>query len=143
MRKELFLTCLAILLWVLIFMWLGRAYGNIDLWAVMLIGATLIAFFGLLGLPGGIAPDGSIKESRVRLAIAGSLIIIYLVYFGSVVYLDDSPKGVDGKTVESFAETMMPTLTNLLTVTISFYFGATAAIEVADAVSKKKKGNKP
>lgn len=142
MRKQLFLTCLVILLWVLLFMWLGRAYGNIDLWALMLIGATLIAFFGLLGLPNGTTADGSIKESRVRLAIAGSLVIIYLVYFGSVVYLDASPQEVDGKAVEGFAETMMPTLTNLLTVTISFYFGATAAIEVADAVSKKKK-NKP
>ena len=134
--KSLFLTGVAVISWIALFLWLGRKYQVIDFWAIMLIGSAVITFFSFLGLPGNVDKNGAFRESRIRLAIAGTLIIAYLVYFGSVVYL---VPGVDksGKEIETFARNVLPTLTNLLMVTISFYFGSTAAIEIAGSLSKK------
>jgi hypothetical protein len=95
----------------------------------MLIGAALLTFFGFLQLPGTIDENGAFRESQIRLAIAATLVVAYLVYFGSAVYLEPVMK--DGNRVHTFAEDLFPTLTNLLTITISFYFGSTAAIEIA------------
>jgi len=138
-KSKLILTCIVILVWVILFTSLAKYYGALNFWALMLIGASAIAFFAILALPGGIAPDGTIKESRIRFAIAGSLMVVYLVYFGSVAYLDYVAKDAQDGATETFAITIMPTLSNLLMVTVSFYFGSTAAIEIANTVSKRNK----
>ena len=139
-EKTIFVVCVVVISWIIVFMWLGRTYkgqGNVDFWAIMLIGSAVITFFAFLGLPGNVDENGAFRESRIRLAVTATLIITYLVYFGSVVYL--SPE-VDegGKIVNTFAQDLLPTLTNLLMVTISFYFGSTAAIEIAGSLSKRR-----
>lgn len=132
-RLGLFLTCIILIAWVILFYTLNFYYNGVDYWALMLIGAAIVTFFGLLALPGGISKDGSILESRIRFAVTGCLIIVYLVHFGSIVYDDNLLKEDSG----SFAISTISTFSNLLVVVISFYFGSTAAIEIADTVSKK------
>ncbi len=134
--KKIFLISIVVISWVALFLWLGRKYGAIDFWAIMLIGAAVITFFAFLGLPGNVDENGAFRESRIRLAIVATLIIAYIVYFGSVVYLDSSLNNNE-KGIDTFARDLLPTLTNLLMVTISFYFGSTAATEIAASLSKK------
>nr|CAP48589.1 putative integron gene cassette protein [uncultured bacterium] len=128
---------LMVMVWVTVFLIWGRENESRDLWGLMFIGAALITFFGFLAIPGSSSESGAFQESRIRLAIAAALIVGYLVYFGSVVYLDPEIDQETGKVIQTFATEMLPTLTNLLTVTISFYFGSTAAIEVAGKLSQK------
>jgi len=135
--RGIFFTFLAVICWIALFMWLGQHSEGHDIffWAIMLIGSSVITFFAFLGLPGNVI-NGSFSESRIRLAITATLIITYLVYFGSVVYLgSDVPES--GKRIASFAKDLLPTLTNLLMVTISFYFGSTAGIKIAEILKTK------
>ncbi len=134
--KRLFFTCFIVIAWIILFYLLNFFYSEVNFWAIMLIGASIITFFGLLGLPGGITTNGTLVEAKIRFAITGSLVIVYLVYFGSVVYLHKDAQNEDDLTIGSFASTMIPTLSNLLMVVVSFYFGSTAAIEIANTVSK-------
>ncbi len=133
-RSRISLIGIVVMVWVVPFLWLGRRYGAIDLWGIMLIGAALVTFFGMLQMPGSVDENGIFRESQIRLAVAATLIVTYLVYFGSVVYLAPS---------ETFGRDLLPSLTNLLMVAISFYFGSTAAIEIADSLSKKAKSKDP
>ena len=130
------ITLLAILViaWVGFFTWLGRRLDMVDWWALGLIGAALFTFFGLL--IGSIDQNGALRESQIRLAITATLIVIYVVYFGTSVYFI-AERNERGEPLPSFAKDLLPTLTNLLMVSISFYFGSTAAIEIAKTLSKK------
>lgn len=144
-RAKLIFIFIIVMLWIAIFLLLGRGLNSMysrDLWGLMFIGAALITFFGFLQLPGNVDVNGSFQESRIRFAIAATLIVAYLVYFGSVVYLGPDLDKETGEKLPTFAEDMLPTLTNLLTITISFYFGSTAAIEVADKLSQNKDSSK-
>jgi hypothetical protein len=134
--RRITLLCIIIILWVALFLWLGRHYEWRDYWALMLIGAALFTFFGILQLPANTDEKGAFSESRIRLAISATLTVSYLVYLGSVVYLDPV-LNAQGNRVPTFADDLFPTLTNLLTVTISFYFGSTAAIEIAGSRPRK------
>lgn len=141
LNKRIIFIFIIVIVWIATFLWLGRVFGSRDLWGLMLIGAALITFFGFLQLPGSTNENDTFQESRIRLAIAATLIVAYLVYFGSVIYLDPEKDKETNKVVKTFAEDMLPTLTNLLTITLSFYFGSTAAIEVAGKLSQNNDSN--
>ena len=134
--KKMVLIGIAVVSWVALFLWLGRTTGTRDFWAMMLIGAAAITFFGFLGLPGNIDDKGAFRESRIRLSITGTLLIVYLIYFGSIVYLQPDTDA-EGNIIKTEAESLLPTLTNLLMVTIPFYFGSSVAVEIANLQSKK------
>lgn len=136
--KKLFLLSFVLILWVTLFLWLGRTFGKIDFWGMMLIGASVITFFGMLGLPGSVDKNGSFRESRIRLAITASFIVLYLVFFGSLENIDKT-YDANGDEIKTFASDLLPLLNSILMVTISFYFGSTAAIEIADSLSKKRR----
>lgn len=136
--KWLAVICIIIVSWASLFLLMGRFWGENglrELWAIMLIGSAIIAFYTTLAFPGSIDEHGIIRESRIRLAVMSALLMTYLVYFGSVVYLDVEQH------IETFAKEVLPTLTQLLAITISFYFGSTAAIEILKG-SGKKDGSK-
>jgi hypothetical protein len=87
-------------------------------------------FFGILGLPGGYeAPGGAFTEARIRLAITATL-MEYLVYFGTLVFL---PRD---QNVVGYDKDVLPTLTDLIKIAIPFYFGASAAVQIAAVRSK-------
>ena len=119
--------------WIAVLGWLGRYFGNVDLWGMMLAGSGIITFFGLLGIP----DKGELfSESRVRLAVCATFLVIYIVYFGSSVYLNPTVTD-DDKELKTFAKDLFPTLTNLLGIVVAFYFGSSAAVSIA-----KKKDDK-
>jgi hypothetical protein len=132
----LVIICIVLLLWVGILGWLGRRYEYVDLWAFSLVGAAFIVFFGFALLPGTVQEDGSFSESRLRLALCATILVVYLVYFASTVYLNPTFTK-EGKELKTFAADMLPTLTNLLSITLAFYFGSSAVSAVAGKREKQ------
>ena len=100
-----------------------RLFEHSSFLSLMLVLVALVAFFGLLMSPGATNEDGTVREARIRLAIAATLVIVYVVFFGTTVFFRD-PKATSG-----FAEKMLETLTTMLTVVLPFYFGASAVAE--------------
>ncbi len=98
---------------------------------VMMVAIAVIVFFGLLSLPQTSDGGATITEARIRLAIAGTLLLEYLAYFGFVVFLERNKNEV------GFAETVFPTLTGMIQIVLPFYFGASAAVQIAGARSKE------
>ena len=85
-----------------------------------LISAAVLTLFGTLALRGAQDEGGSFSEQRIRFAIAITVLVVYLVYFGMAVFWTE---GTNQKMVE--------TLTNLMMVVIPFYFGASAVAQIA------------
>ena len=90
---------------------------------LMLIVVGLATFFGTLALPGGTEPDGTVRERRIRFCIAATLVVIYIVYFGTTAFWKEE--------VSALEKEMISTLTTLLSIVLPFYFGASAAVEIA------------
>lgn len=96
----------------------GR-YAELVL-VLTLISAAVLTLFGTLALRGAQDEGGSFSEQRIRFAIALTVLVVYLVYFGMAVFWTE---GTNQKMVE--------TLTNLMMVVIPFYFGASAVAQIA------------
>jgi len=108
--------------------------GNSSLaYGIVTIIVGVVTFFGLVSLPGGLSEDGNFDERRVRFAITATLVIVYVVYLGTTSYWNEKEK------MSEYGKLMTQTLTNLLSIVIAFYFGATAAVEV---FSRRKKDDK-
>ena len=100
--------------------------------SILLVLVTLTTYFGFLMLPGGFREETGFTESRIRLAIASTLTLTYLVYFCTVVFFSDSA------TQKLYNKELLETLTGLLKIVLPFYFGAVAATEVFQKRSEPK-----
>lgn len=85
-----------------------------------IISAAVVTLFGTLTLPGAQDKSGSFREPRIRFSIAMTVLVVYLVFFAMAVFWD---RGTN--------KDMIATLTNLMMVVIPFYFGASAATQIA------------
>ena len=92
---------------------------------LMTIAVGLITFFGILDLPGGVSADGGFTTGRVRFALTATLVVIFVVFFGTTAYWSN-----DLDKVAEFPKLMVGCLSTLLSIIIPFYFGTTAAIEI-------------
>lgn len=103
-------------------------------WGWMILSITLVlssiaCFFGLLALPGGRNDQGGFKEERIRLSVAGTLMVAYLVLFSTAIFF--------GNRDQSINLTMMDTLTQLMMVVLPFYFGTSGLVEWAKLKERK------
>jgi hypothetical protein len=87
---------------------------------VTLMSVAVITLFGTLAIRGGQDAQGGFTEGRIRLAIAMSLLVLYIVFFSMAVFW--AAEGTNQKMIE--------TLTNLMMVVMPFYFGASAVAQV-------------
>lgn len=101
-------------------------YDALAVTLVLILGGT-ITLFGTMAIPGAQTADGSFSEQRIRLAIAMTVLVVYLVYFGMAVVWGGN------------LTPMVGTLTNLVMVVIPFYFGASAAVQWAEKAGTKQK----
>lgn len=90
-----------------------------------LISAAVLTLFGTLAVPG---QDGSssFSEQRIRLAVLMAVLVLYLVFFGMVIFVT-----AEGQTNQKMVET----LTNLMMVVLPFYFGASAVAQIVKKTS--------
>ena len=95
----------------------------VDLALILtLVVPAIITLFGTLAIEGAKNDDGTFREQRIRLAIAISVLVIYLIYFSMAILWPE----------DSYNSQLLETLTNLMMVVIPFYFGASAAAEWAE-----------
>ncbi len=123
------ISILAIIV-ILVILGLLAAYYEVmkGAFSMMLILVALVTFFGLLLSPGGLSSDGSLKESRIRFCITATLVVTYVVYFGTTAFWKEE--------ISELEKEMISTLTTLLAVALPFYFGASAAVAIKDAADK-------
>lgn len=125
MHKSLAMTASLIALIVLIGQWATYTQIIIIQFALplMLILVGVVTFFGILMLPDGTDSNTSLSEARVRLCITATLLMVYIVYLGSVVFWRS-------ERMTDFEKQMVSTLTTLLAVVLPFYFGSSAAVDI-------------
>jgi hypothetical protein len=105
---------------------------------VMLAVVAAVTYFGLLAMPGGWTESEGFREGRIRLALASTFVMVYLVYLATVIFWTDEPaSGNEGtRQVWLFAETMVGTLTDMIKIVLPFYFGVSGAVEIAKSRAK-------
>ena len=123
MKKHLFLiiSLLALLLFGLPAGWILDS----DMpFSIVVAGTGIIAFFGLYDI--ALNKDGKArdKESALRFAIAGSIVLEYIVLVGVVAFFNEGPEKMPVIT-----QTMLSNFTAVVGVVIAFYFGSSAYIQ--------------
>lgn len=84
----------------------------------------IVTFFGITDLNRSAADSRVFREENLRTAIAGALVVTYLfiVCFASFVRSAETAGMVTKEFIQSFSQ--------VISVTIAFYFGATAAAQI-------------
>jgi hypothetical protein len=98
--------------------------------SLILIISAIIALFGTLSIDGAQNPDGTYREQRIRLSIATTMLIVYLMYFGMAIMWRGEQPG----------QGVLTTFTDLMMVVIPFYFASSAVVEYS---GKKNKAETP
>lgn len=121
------------------FFWSFRLVPESD----FVVGVTafsigVVTFFGITELSRSSEDSRVFREENLRAAIAGSLVVTYLfiVSFSSFVRSAETAGVVTKEFIASFSQ--------VISVTIAFYFGATAATQIfgkkANEQNSKSKG---
>lgn len=100
--------------------------------SILFVLVVLITYFGFLMLPGGFRKETGFSESRIRLTIASTLTLTYLIYFCTVTFLSEE------YATEMGDMKLLETLTELLKIVLPFYFGAAAASEIIQKRTETK-----
>ena len=103
--------------------------------SVMLALVAAITYFGTLSIPGGGTKDEAITEGRIRLALASTFVIVYLVYLSTAIFWT-----VPGGAEQTLAGPLVETLTDLIKIVLPFYFGVSGAVEIAKSRSRVRTG---
>jgi hypothetical protein len=88
---------------------------------------TVILFFGFLFLARGGKEGGLISGSGMRTAIAGTVIIEYLILVGTVAYYGPTMAHED---LPPITQLMVSNFTTVVQFVIAFYFGSSAATQI-------------
>src|SRR5262249_47944295 len=92
---------------------------------VVAIGSAVTSFFGLLALTQKNAGHWELTEENMRTAIAGTIVVVYLVLVGTVAFFIVGPAQPPAIT-----QTMVTNFTTIVGIVIVFYFGASAYVQV-------------
>jgi hypothetical protein len=109
---------------------IGLGYYTKLGWKALNIMLGLIAicsFFGIMAVPGGWSENNGFSDGRVRLALTSTLVMLYVVYFATVIFWFNVPEAKQ----EEIPKALFTTLADMLKIIVPFYFGATAATEIA------------
>lgn len=121
---------------ILSFIMLGILIQNL---ALSVASAGAIAFFGILIISGynkkSSAKPASQTKGIMRRAIAGSLIIVYIIAFSMITFSDSDDHDYNEKVLTHF--------TNVVMVIIVFYFGSKAVLQYLEFKKEQENGNQP
>jgi len=118
------------------FIILGISIQNL---ALSVASAGVIAFSGLLIISGhnktSSAKPATQTKGIMRRAIAGSLIIVYIVAFSMITFSDSNDHDYNEKVLTHF--------TNVVMVIIVFYFGSKAVLQYLEVKKEQENSNQP
>jgi 4-amino-4-deoxy-L-arabinose transferase-like glycosyltransferase len=100
--------------------------------------AGVITFFALLTERPLAQAKASSGDERLRQAIAGAVIVQYLVLVGIVAYFNN---GADK--LPPVTETMLTSFTTVASVVVAFYFGASAFVDAKGKAKPEDQNNLP
>lgn len=93
---------------------------------VVAVGTAAMCFFGLLFLTQKDDKHWQLTEETMRTAIAGTIVVVYLVLVGIVAFFVVGPGPED---VPGITQTMVTNFTTVVGVVVAFYFGASAYVQ--------------
>jgi hypothetical protein len=103
---------------------------------VVAVGTAATCFFGLLILTQTKDEEWVLTEETMRTAIAGTIVVVYLVLVGIVAFFVVGPTNLPGIT-----QTMVTNFTTIVGIVIAFYFGASAYVQAQREKSDRSKAN--
>jgi hypothetical protein len=106
--------------------------------SVVLAAVAMISFVGLMALTQGDGKRWELTEGAMRTAIAGTIVIVYLVLVGIVAFFKVGPKELPG-----ISQTLVTNFTTIVGVVIAFYFGASAYVQARAKDGRSEGGVKP
>ncbi len=92
--------------------------------SVVVVASGVISFIVLLTLTQTDKDRWEISESSMRTAIAGTIVIVYLVLVGIVAFFKVGPASLP-----PISQTLVTNFTTIVGVVIAFYFGASAYVQ--------------
>jgi arginine exporter protein ArgO len=101
---------------------------------VVAVGTAAISFFGLLMLSQSNEKQWQVSEDSMRTAIAGTIVVVYLVLVGIVAFFIQGPEELPRIT-----ETMVTNFTTVVGIVIAFYFGVSAYVQVQRERNESRK----
>ena len=123
MRVAVFLAA-AITLLSAAGVFLAVYWDNNAPYIVVTVGTAATCFFGLLNLTQANQERWELSEASIRSAIAGTIVIVYLVVVGIVAFFVVGPTELPGIT-----QTMVTNFTTVVGIVIAFYFGTSAYVQ--------------
>jgi FlaA1/EpsC-like NDP-sugar epimerase len=103
---------------------------------VVVVATMVISFVSLLALAQVNKERWELTESTMRTAIAGTIVIAYLVLVGIVAFFTHGPEKLP-----AISEAMVTNFTTIVGVVVAFYFGASAYVQASS--QKQEKGQSP
>lgn len=104
--------------------YLSVRWDNNWPYIVVAVGTAAICFFGLLILTQKNDEHWGITEATMRTAIAGTIVVVYLVLVGIVAFFIRGPTHLPAIT-----QTMVTNFTTVVGIVVAFYFGASAYLQ--------------
>jgi small-conductance mechanosensitive channel len=103
---------------------LALYWDNNAPYIVVTVGTAAACFFGLLSLTQTSPARWELKEESMRTAIAGTIVVVYLVLVGIVGFFVIGPTELPGIT-----QMMITSFTTVVSLVIVFYFGSSAYVQ--------------
>lgn len=100
---------------------------------VVVVATAAISFVSLLVLTQSDKERWELTEGSMRTAIAGTIVIVYLVLVGIVAFFTHGPEKLP-----AISETMVTSFTTIVGVVVAFYFGASAYVQASS--QKRERG---
>jgi hypothetical protein len=113
-----------------------RYRHDITFLAGSTVATSIITFFGFLILGAGADQGRPLNERNLRFAIAGSVVITYLVVVGMGIFF------IKASEMPEIASSLLTSFTSIVGVVVAFYFGASAYTEMRTKDAEKKKQDK-
>jgi len=102
---------------------------------VVAVGTAATCFFGLLILSQSNDNEWELTAEIMRTAIAGTIVVVYLVLVGIVAFFI-----VGASVLPGITQTMVTNFTTIVGIVIAFYFGASAYVQAQREKRDDKKG---
>lgn len=106
--------------------YLSVQWGSNGPFIVVVVATMVISFVSLLVLTQRNKERWEVTESTMRNAIAGAIVIAYLVLVGIVAFFTEGPEKLP-----AISQTMVTNFTTIVGVVIAFYFGASAYVQAS------------
>ena len=130
MKKILFVAA-AVVITIAVCVWLSSKNTTYPI--IFAAPATgVMAFFGLLAILTETKTE-TVSDATMRSAVAGALVIMYMVVVGFGVFTGENYGGMS-----PMAQSLMTSFTSIVGIAVAFYFGSSAYVQ---GVQSRKKRN--